>query len=129
MSAINNVKQLISEGKTKEALDTFQTLLEGSGREELNQSLLLESQYNDILKKMQLGLVDANAEVNRINFALLTLCDQVDASVFKPQTINAESIKVEEKTSGNAIVSPLILFSVLVVVALVIVFVLIKYIK
>ena len=51
MSTINNVKQLISEGKTKEALDTFQTLLEGSGREEFNESLLLESQYIEVIKK------------------------------------------------------------------------------
>ena len=75
MSTINNIKQLISEGKTKEALDTFQTLLEGSGREEFNESLLLESQYIEVIKKAQLGLMDANVEVSRINFALLCLCD------------------------------------------------------
>jgi Effector-associated domain 11 len=129
MSTINNIKQLISEGKTKEALDTFQTLLEGSGREEFNQSLLLESQYNEAIKKMQLGLVDANAEVSRINFALLSLCDQVDILEIRAQASNKSNLKEEEKIKDTSIVNPLILFAILVVVALAIVFFLLKNIN
>jgi Effector-associated domain 11 len=126
MSTINNIKQLISEGKTKEALDTFQTLLEGSGREEFNQSLLLESQYNDAIKKMQLGLVDANAEVSRINFALLNLCDQVNILEIRSQASSKQANKEEEKPKDTSIINPLILFAILVVVALAIVYFLIK---
>jgi hypothetical protein len=129
MSTINNIKQLISEGKTKEALDTFQTLLEGSGREEFNQSLLLESQYIEAIKKIQLGLVDANAEVSRINFALLNLCDQVDILEIRSQASNKQTIKEEAKSKDTSIVNPLILFAIIVVVALAIVFFLIKNIK
>jgi hypothetical protein len=129
MSTIKNIKQLISEGKTKEALDTFQTLLEGSGREEFNQSLLLESQYIEAIKKIQLGLVDANAEVSRINFALLNLCDQVDILEIRSQASNKQTIKEEAKSKDTSIVNPLILFAIIVVVALAIVFFLIKNIK
>jgi Effector-associated domain 11 len=129
MATINNIKQLISEGKTKEALDTFQTLLEGSGLDEFNQSLLLESQYNEAIKRMQLGLVDANAEVSRINFALLSLCDQVNILEIRSQANRKQIVKEEEKSQNTSIVNPLILFAILVVVALAIVFFLIINIK
>ena len=121
MIEIDNIKRLISEGKTKEALDTFQQLLQGTGRAELNQSLLLESQYNDVVKKMQLGLADAQTELSRINFALLTLCDEVDKAGIKPPVTIHKTISVEGDV-GNASVNPLVIFAVVIIVALAIIF-------
>jgi subtilase family serine protease len=125
MSTINNIKQLISEGKTKEALDTFQTLLEGSGREEFNQSLLLESQYIEVIKKAQLGLLDANVEVSRINFALLSLCDQVDILEIRDNKIDRKTTEAE-KSNNKSIINALILFIIFIVIVLAIVFFVVK---
>jgi subtilase family serine protease len=125
MSTINNIKQLISEGKTKEALDTFQTLLEGSGREEFNQSLLLESQYMEVIKKAQLGLLDANVEVSRINFALLSLCDQVDILEIRDNKIDRKTTEAE-KSNNKSIINALILFIIFIVIVLAIVFFVVK---
>jgi subtilase family serine protease len=125
MSTINNIKQLISEGKTKEALDTFQTLLEGSGREEFNQSLLLESQYMEVIKKAQLGLLDANVEVSRINFALLSLCDQVDILEIRDNKIDKKTTEAE-KSNNKSIINALILFIIFIVIVLAIVFFVVK---
>jgi hypothetical protein len=125
MSTINNIKQLISEGKTKEALDTFQTLLEGSGREEFNQSLLLESQYIEVIKKAQLGLVDANVEVSRINFALLSLCDQVD--ILEIRSLKTDKITTDtEKSNNKTIINAFILFILFIVIVLAILYFAIK---
>jgi hypothetical protein len=125
MSTINNVKQLIAEGKTKEALDTFQTLLEGSGREEFNQSLLLESQYNEVIKKAQLGLMDANVEVSRINFALLSLCDQVDILEIRAQQTE-QKVTETDKSNNKSVVAALIVFGILTLIVLAIVYFAIK---
>jgi hypothetical protein len=125
MSTINNVKQLIAEGKTKEALDTFQTLLEDSGREEFNQSLLLESQYNEVIKKAQLGLMDANVEVSRINFALLSLCDQVNILEIRAQQTE-QKVSDTEKTNNKSVVTALIVFGILTLIVLAIVYFAIK---
>jgi Effector-associated domain 11 len=125
MSTINNVKQLISEGKTKEALDTFQTLLEGSGRDEFNQSLLLESQYNDAVKKAQLGLMDANVEVSRINFALLSLCDQVNILEVRSQQ-SERKVTDSQKSDNKSIVTALVVFGILILIVLAIVYFAVK---
>jgi Effector-associated domain 11 len=125
MSTINNVKQLISEGKTKEALDTFQTLLEGSGREEFNQSLLLESQYIEVIKKAQLGLMDAHVEVSRINFALLSLCDQVDILEIRDKQKDKKTTETE-KSNNKSVVTALIIFAILILIVLAIVYFAVK---
>jgi Effector-associated domain 11 len=125
MSTINNVKQLISEGKTKEALDTFQTLLEGSGREEFNESLLLESQYIEVIKKAQLGLMDANVEVSRINFALLSLCDQVDILEVRNKQKEQKTTETE-KGNNKSIITALIVFGILILIVLAIVYLAVK---
>jgi Effector-associated domain 11 len=125
MSTINNVKQLISEGKTKEALDTFQTLLEGSGRDEFNQSLLLESQYIEVIKKAQLGLMDANVEVSRINFALLSLCDQVNILEIRDKQQDKKAIETE-KGNNKSIVTTLLVFGILILIVLAIVYFAVK---
>ncbi len=125
MSTINNIKQLISEGKTKEALDTFQTLLEGSGREEFNESLLLESQYIEVIKKAQLGLMDANVEVSRINFALLCLCDKVDILEIRAHQTDKKTTETE-KSDNKSIVTALIVFAILILIVLAIVYLAVK---
>jgi hypothetical protein len=126
MTDIENIKHLIAEGKTKEAIDSFQALLDGSNREELNQLLLLKSQYNDEMKKMQLGLMDASTNLSRINFALLTLCDQVQKVDIKHDISNDKTLYSDEDKNHHSITKPLILFAILVILALGIVFFLIK---
>lgn len=76
---LEKVKTLISEGKTQQAIDLLQKILTDKNTELLNQTFLLEGQYKDLQKKMQLGLQDASTELNRINFTLLSVCD--DAAV------------------------------------------------
>jgi hypothetical protein len=124
MSNIDNIKNLVSEGKTKEAFEAFQELLEGSGREELNQSLLLKSQYFDVLKKSQLGLGDANVDLSRINFALLNLCDQLENVEIKPRR-NNKTVD-ENNNSDKKTYTAIIIFSIFVIVLLVIIFFAIK---
>jgi hypothetical protein len=75
---LEKVKTLISDGKTQQAIDLLQEILKDKNPELLNQTLLLEGQFKDLQKKMQLGLLDATAELNRINFTVLSVCD--DAS-------------------------------------------------
>jgi Effector-associated domain 11 len=72
---LEKVKTLISDGKTQQAIDLLQEILEGKNTELLNQTLLLEGQFKDLQKKMQLGLHDATVELNRINFTVLSVCD------------------------------------------------------
>ncbi len=77
MTISDDIKQLISEGKTQEALDMLQECLRDRDQTLLNQTYLLESQYKELQKKISLGLQDATTELNRINFTLLSLCDEV----------------------------------------------------
>jgi hypothetical protein len=78
MNITDDVKRLIGDGKTQQAIDMLQEIVENRDTDLLNQTLLLESQFKDLQRKMHLGLEDANAEINRIKNTLLILCDDVE---------------------------------------------------
>jgi Effector-associated domain 11 len=78
MKGTDEVKRLIADGKTQQAIDLLQKMLEGKDTEILNQTLLLESQFKEFQKQMQLGLTDAHTEINRIKNAMLIICDDVE---------------------------------------------------
>ena len=84
MSLTDKIKNLIADGKTQQAVDMLQVFLKersGNDPQLLNQSLLLEGQFKELQKKVQLGLEDATADLNRINFSLLNLCDEAEMLV------------------------------------------------
>ena len=98
MASIDKIKNLISDGKTQQAVDMLQDLLKqkgGNDPELLNKTLLLEGQYKDLKTKALLAVEDVSADINRINFSLLTLCDQAEGVI-------AETEKTEEKTAETA---------------------------
>ena len=76
---LQKVKTLISDGKTQQAIDLLQDILKDKDNQLHNQTLLLENQLKELQKKMQLGLLDASAEINRINYTLLNVCDEAAA--------------------------------------------------
>jgi hypothetical protein len=96
MNITEEVKELIANGKTEEALEWLQSILKEHDTDLLNQAYLLQAQYLDIQKRLRLGLQDASTELNRINFTLLTICDDVEKVVsesdFKPKkSLNSPS--------------------------------------
>jgi hypothetical protein len=78
MNITEEVKELIANGKTEEALEWLQSILKEKDTNLLNQTYLLQSQYIDIQKRLRLGLQDASVELQRVNFTLLTICDDVE---------------------------------------------------
>jgi Effector-associated domain 11 len=116
MSLTDKIKNLIADGKTLQAVDMLQAFLKansGGDNQLLNQTLLLEGQYKEVQKKMQLGLEDAGTELNRINFSLLNLCDEAEK-------LNKKADENEEITEGskNAPLNPLVVFGVIAAVAI-----------
>jgi Effector-associated domain 11 len=120
MRLTDKIKNLIADGKTLQAVDMLQTFLKANskGNELLNQTFLLEGQYKELQKKMQLGLEDATADLNRINYSLLNLCDEAEILVENDEK-KAEN---EEITEGDKTISKTgkILGIVIIVVALVV---------
>jgi Effector-associated domain 11 len=117
---LEKVKNLISDGRTQEAIDLLQEILKDKDKPLLNQTLLLESQLKELQRKMQLGLQDATADLNRINFTLLTVCDDAsnllnidDGSSDKPFSDN-------EKPTG-LLANPLAIFGIIAAIGIAIV--------
>jgi hypothetical protein len=84
----------------------LQTFLKANskGNELLNQTFLLEGQYKELQKKMQLGLEDATADLNRINYSLLNLCDEAELLVENDEKkAENEEITEGDKTLSNTI--------------------------
>ena len=75
MTAANEIKKLISEGETQEAFDRLQELLEDKNDSLINQVYTLEAQFKEVQKKMRVGIMQESSELNRINHALLAICD------------------------------------------------------
>lgn len=128
MTISDNIKQLISDGKTQEALDMLQECLRDKDQTLLNQTYLLESQYKDLQKKISLGLQDATTELNRINFTLLLLCDEVTkvtGNNMKTIQIN-KTIQVTEKDDSF---NPLIIFGIIAVIGIGVILLLIYFLK
>ncbi len=129
MTLSDNIKQLISDGKTQEALDVLQECLRDKDQTLLNQTYLLESQYKDLQKKISLGLQDATTELNRINFTLLSLCDEVTkitGNNVKAVRIN-KTLEIPEATRDSF--NPLVIFGLIAAVAIGIILLLIYFLK
>jgi Effector-associated domain 11 len=121
MNITEEVKELIANGKTEEALEWLQSILKEKDTNLLNQTYLLQSQYKDIQKRLRLGLQDASTEVNRINFTLLTICDDVEkvvnASDIKPYTsLNSPSSDKSSLAIWVFVVIVLIAFALIIAV-------------
>ena len=112
MDISDKIKQLVSESKTQEALDVLQEYLKDKDQNLLNQSYLLESQFKDVQKKIGLGISDAVSEINRINFTLLSLCDDVRKL---PNEREAEILAAEP---SGLLANPLVIFAVIAAVAI-----------
>ena len=119
MNLTDKIKNLIADGKTQQAVDMLQSFLQekgGDNNQLLNQTLLLEGQYKELQKKVQLGLEDASADINRINFSLLNLCDEAELLV-KDADKKAE-IAADTEGSKNLTMNPLVIFGVIAAVAI-----------
>ncbi len=123
MDISDKIKQLVSESKTQEALDALQHFLKDKDQNLLNQTYLLESQFKEVQKKIGLGMSDAVAEINRINFTLLSLCDDV-----KKMPDSDEQIATEKEASGLS-ANPLVIFAVIAAVAIVIIICLVYFLR
>jgi Effector-associated domain 11 len=119
MRLTDKVKSLIADGKTLQAVDMLQTFLKANSKEKqlLNQTFLLEGQYKELQKKMQLGLEDATADLNRINYSLLNLCDEAEVlTENEDKKAENEAITEGDKSLSNA----LKIFGIIIIVFLVI---------
>ncbi len=94
MDISDNIKQLIADGKTLDALNLMQKFLKNKDEALLNQTYLLEAQFKDVQQKMRLGLQEAPTELNRINFTLLSLCDDL-------KNLNTKKVEDEENEDEN----------------------------
>lgn len=129
MSLTDKVKNLIADGKTQQAVDMLQAFLKERSADTvlLNQTFLLEGQYKDLQKKMQLGVEDASAEINRINYSLLNLCDEAENLMTeaekKAENGSSKTGKIAEKAtdtegSQNASMNPLVIFGIIAALAI-----------
>jgi hypothetical protein len=119
MSLTDKIKNLIADGKTQQAVDMLQTFLtekSGDDKQLLNQSLLLEGQYKELQKKVQLGLEDATGDLNRINYSLLNLCDEAEKLVSETEIAGGKAADTEG--SKNLSMNPLVIFGVIAAVAI-----------
>ena len=119
MNLTDKIKNLIADGKTQQAVDMLQVFLKersGNDPQLLNQSLLLEGQFKELQKKVQLGLEDATADLNRINFSLLNLCDEAETLVKTTETAAKKAADTEGPQ--NASMNPLVIFGVIAAIAI-----------
>jgi hypothetical protein len=119
MRLTDKIKNLIADGKTLQAVDMLQTFLKehkGTDNQLLNQTFLLEGQYKELQKKMQLGLEDATADLNRINYSLLNLCDE--AENLAENTEKKAENDADTEGSKNLSMNPLVIFGVIAAVAI-----------
>ncbi len=115
---LDKVKKLISDGKTQEALDLLQEILKNKDKTLLNQTFLLEGQLKELQKKMQLGMQDAQADWNRINFTLLSLCDDIsNLDNIDDDDATEKEFPDAEKSKG-LLANPLIIFGIIVAVGI-----------
>ena len=124
MDISRDIKQLISDGKTQQALDLLQENLQGKNDELLNQTYLLESQYKDLQQKIRLGIADATAELNRINFSLLSICDEIKKN---PSPNTTKTVNIEKTVDDTSISKTLLIFGIIAVVATALILFLVFY--
>ena len=90
MSIIEDIKMLISDGKTADAIDALHELLKNKDDSLSNQVYLLRSQFREIENKMRIGVEVNPIDINRINNSLLYICD--DYKKLKPKPIQRAEI-------------------------------------
>lgn len=130
MDISDNIKQLIADGKTLDALNLMQKFLKNKDEALLNQSYLLEAQFKDVQQKMRLGLQEAPTELNRINFTLLSLCDDLkNLSTKKVEDEENEDENNDTISNSEAASKASIILGVGLVVVLIIIFLLAYFFK
>ena len=117
MNITEQVKELIADGKTQEALDWLQQILKDKDTNLLNQTYLLEGQYKDFLQKMRLGMEDASTDLNRINFTLLSICDDVEKAGITGSKLKTPQQDETKSTSNIALIA----FGIITLLAILIV--------
>ncbi len=117
---LEKVKSLVSDGRTQEAIDLLQEILKDKDKPLLNQTLLLEGQLKELQRKMQLGLQDATADLNRINFTLLSVCDDA-SNLFNVDDGSSDKPFSDDEKPRGLLANPLAIFGIIAAVAIAIV--------
>lgn len=117
---LDKVKNLISDGKTQEAIDLLQEILKDKDKPLLNQTLLLEGQLKELQRKMQLGLQDASADLNRINFTLLSVCDDA-SNLFNVDDGSSDKPFTDDEKPEGLLANPLAIFGIIAAIGIAIV--------
>lgn len=76
-----HIRDLISRGKTKDALQSMLTHTEGRDTELHNALTVLSSRFNELERSSRLGIVsneESRLERNRVNMSLLSILDDVE---------------------------------------------------
>ena len=118
MEITDKVKNLISEGRTQDAIDQLQHFLAGKDADLMNQTILLESQFKEMTQKKSLGDGDAEIEINRINYTLLSLCDDAKKRYVVPVRDEDDDFKEKNGTKEPFSVNPLLVFVVILVLGI-----------
>jgi Effector-associated domain 11 len=123
----DKIKELIADGKTQKAIEVLQDFLKGRDNALLNQCFLLKNQFTDLSRQKEQGLLDSGSELNRVNLALLNLCDE--AQKLDPEADFDSEIteNTEGGVSDKSVNTTLILMGVFIFIALIVVFLAIKY--
>jgi hypothetical protein len=121
MSVTTKIKSMIAEGKTEEAIALLDNFLKKRDINLHNQTLLLASQFKDAKKKMSLNVADAQADINRINFTLLSICDECKNLEDVELADDGSVLKSNEGIESNTLNKTLIIFGVLILIGLLVV--------
>lgn len=78
MANVNEIKQLIAEGKTEEVIRRMLQDTTPLPEEIHEQVVLLSARFEQWRKAERLGMTENNAELNRINAALIDLANTID---------------------------------------------------
>lgn len=87
----DHILQLIAKDQMPEAISAIQQLLKGSPL--FNEAILHSARYNDIMKSIRMGVVDAqqaNTEKNKIRYALMDMLRELEESMEQNQALKTE---------------------------------------
>lgn len=85
---VNSIKDLVSKNRTEEAIAVGLKHANSYRKDLQKDFILLSAQYNNWKKEKNLGLVNSNETLNRINLSLLSIADQ-----FEKKTISSKREK------------------------------------
>lgn len=125
MGITDKVKSLISEGRTQDAIDQLQRFLAGKDADLMNQTILLESQFKEMTQKKILGDGDAEIEINRINYTLLSLCDDAKKRYVVAVPDDDDDFEEKNETKASFAVNPLLVFVIILVLGIGVVLILV----